>query len=112
MMDLDGNCELDFAEFRCAILDERIAKDFEDHARRMHNDCKLQEEYRARCLKEPLCASIHGPAAIPHPSEGYKHHMDILQKQREGMVRGALAQKRSGRRAPASDASANSPLLS
>jgi Ca2+-binding EF-hand superfamily protein len=86
MMDLDGNCELDFAEFRCAILDERIAMDFEDHARRMHNDCKLQEAYRLRCLKPPHPASLVGPAAIPFPTAGHNFHMDILAKQKEGIM--------------------------
>ena len=62
MIDLDGNATLDFAEFRCAILNERIAKDFEDHTRRMHNDCKLQDAYLKRCAEPPFAASQIGPA--------------------------------------------------
>ena len=85
MIDLDGDSKLDFAEFRCAILDERIAKDFEEHANRMHNECKLQEEYRERCLMEPYRTSIMGPAAEPLPSSGYKYHKDILDKQLAGL---------------------------
>ena len=94
IMDLDGNCELDFAEFRCAILDERIAKDFENHARRMHNDCRLQEDYRKRCLKEPLPASGVGPASLPFPTHGHEFHRKVLEEQRgEGGVRMTLSQK-------------------
>ena len=86
MIDLDGNNKLDFSEFRCAVLDERIAADFEEHEMRMYNECRLQEEYRERCLVEPIRASIMGPAAEPLPSEGYKYHRDVLDKQLSGLT--------------------------
>jgi len=86
MIDLDGNERLDFAEFRCAILDERIAKDFEEHERRLHNDCKLQDEYRERCMKDAYSASLVGPACRPKPSKGHIYHYDMLQRQKEGIM--------------------------
>ncbi|GMH57192.1 hypothetical protein TrRE_jg580 [Triparma retinervis] len=85
MIDLDGNECLDFAEFRCAILDERISKDFEEHERRMYNDCKLQDEYRERCMQEQYAASISGPASRVRPSKGHLYHFELLKEQREGM---------------------------
>ncbi|GMI16102.1 hypothetical protein TrLO_g4832 [Triparma laevis f. longispina] len=86
MIDLDGNQVLDFSEFRCAVLDERIAADFEEHELRTYNECKLQEEYRERCLMEPNRASIMGPAAEPLPSEGYKYHRAVLDQQLSGLA--------------------------
>jgi Ca2+-binding EF-hand superfamily protein len=85
MIDLDGNECLDFAEFRCAILDERIAKDFEEHERRMYNDCKLQDEYRERCMQEPYSASVIGPACKAKPSKGHLYHFELLKEMKEGM---------------------------
>ena len=84
MMDFSGNQALDFGEFRAAILDERIAHDFEGHTRKMHNDCRLQEEYRDRCLKNPVPAALIGQAALPNPTAGHVHHEKGGRKQREG----------------------------
>lgn len=86
LIDVDGNNKLTFAEFRCAILSQRISHEFEDISRRTHNDCKLQDEYRERCLVEPISASAIGPASVPSPSSGYMHHNGILEKQKESLL--------------------------
>ena len=83
MIDLDGSASLDFAEFRCAILNERIAQDFEDHTRRMHNDCKLQDAYIERCGEAPYSASKVGPASELSLSEG---HWKALNHGKKGMT--------------------------